>query len=260
MPLDSDHGAARTGTLGPCCRSDIAESRDLVTTARFLADDGVTRRQRAAEVESGRWRRVGLAIVMHNGPLSPAQRRRVARIHAGPRSLLTAFTVAEICGLRGPGARTGGRPGMCRDPPPSWSARCRCGSTSTVFTRRRAWCPAVVLEPCPTRWSVPQRHSAATPSGVRVARRGGAAAADDDGGARRGTHRHSRTRHRRALTLAIADIEGGSQALSEIDFVRLCRRHRLPQPLQQRLRREPGGSASLPGRKLAAQRRPPCGG
>jgi hypothetical protein len=41
--------------------------------------------------------------------------------------------------------------------------------------------------------------------------------------------------------LAVADIAGGSQALSEIDFVRLCRRHGLPEPQRQQVRREPSG-------------------
>src|SRR5581483_10777925 len=37
------------------------------------------------------------------------------------------------------------------------------------------------------------------------------------------------------------DIGGGSQALSEIDFVRLCRRHGLPVPIRQEMRRERSG-------------------
>jgi hypothetical protein len=53
--------------------------------------------------------------------------------------------------------------------------------------------------------------------------------------------RFPRLRHRRALLLAVGDIAGGSEALSEIDFVRLCRRHGLPEPLCQTPRREPGG-------------------
>ncbi|HEU5268237.1 MAG TPA: hypothetical protein VFU35_16125 [Jatrophihabitans sp.] len=45
-----------------------------------------------------------------------------------------------------------------------------------------------------------------------------------------------RVRHRALLWLAIADIEGGSEALSEIDFVRLCRRHGIPDPMRQAVR------------------------
>jgi len=35
----------------------------------------------------------------------------------------------------------------------------------------------------------------------------------------------------------LADVEGGAQALSEVDLERLCRRHRIPQPQRQVLRR-----------------------
>lgn len=50
-----------------------------------------------------------------------------------------------------------------------------------------------------------------------------------------------RLRHRRILQLAIDDIAQGAHALSEIDFVRLCRRYRLPEPRQQVVRRGPDG-------------------
>ena len=42
-------------------------------------------------------------------------------------------------------------------------------------------------------------------------------------------------RRRRLITTTIADVEGGATALSEIDFIKLCRRHRLPRPDLQRL-------------------------
>lgn len=48
-------------------------------------------------------------------------------------------------------------------------------------------------------------------------------------------------RHRKVLRAALADIEQGAQALSEIDFHALCRRHRLPTPERQAVRREPSG-------------------
>ena len=51
----------------------------------------------------------------------------------------------------------------------------------------------------------------------------------------------ARTRHRAALLTAVGDIEQGAQALSEIDFARLCARHGLPRPVRQSVRIEPGG-------------------
>ena len=50
-----------------------------------------------------------------------------------------------------------------------------------------------------------------------------------------------RLRHRAKLLAAVADIGQGSQALSEIDFFRLCRRYRLPLPDRQAIRREESG-------------------
>ena len=44
-----------------------------------------------------------------------------------------------------------------------------------------------------------------------------------------------RVRRRRLIRTTVGDIEGGAQALSEIDFMALCRRSRLPRPdLQER--------------------------
>lgn len=53
--------------------------------------------------------------------------------------------------------------------------------------------------------------------------------------------RAARIRHRAVLRSAVADIAQGSDALSEIDLVRLCRRAGLPAPTQQTVRRERGG-------------------
>src|SRR6201999_296286 len=43
------------------------------------------------------------------------------------------------------------------------------------------------------------------------------------------------------LLTALDDIAQGSQALSDIDFAKLCRRFKLPEPERQAVRREPGG-------------------
>jgi hypothetical protein len=48
-------------------------------------------------------------------------------------------------------------------------------------------------------------------------------------------------RFRKAMFHALNDIEGGAQAMSEIDIARLCRRAGLPEPLRQRMRRDARG-------------------
>jgi hypothetical protein len=73
----------------------------LVTTWSGPLRQGSSPGRIRAQLASRRWQRIGLAIVLHNGPLSPHQRWVVARVHGGPRAVLTAFTAAEAYGLRG---------------------------------------------------------------------------------------------------------------------------------------------------------------
>jgi hypothetical protein len=48
-------------------------------------------------------------------------------------------------------------------------------------------------------------------------------------------------RHRRLLLGTLADVEGGAQALSEVDLGRLCRRYGIPEPERQVARRDSAG-------------------
>ena len=73
---------------------------EAVTTVGRLLDEGLTHGELRAQFLAGRWRRFGHAVVRHNGPLSERQRRAVALVNAGPRSLLTAFTSLELLGLQ----------------------------------------------------------------------------------------------------------------------------------------------------------------
>jgi hypothetical protein len=211
----------------------------LVTTARTLYAQGVSRTQLETQLSAARWRRAGLAIVLHNGPLSPDQRRRVAQIHAGPQAIFTAFTAAEMLGLRG------------------WE-RDAVHLLAPAGTRIRAGCPVPVR--LHLHGSAPVRRAGTTaiealPDTLLRA----AATFDSPRPAcgilaasvqqRRATAdelaeaitRSPRVRHRRLLRLAVGDIAGGSEALSEIDFVRLCRRNGLPVPMRQAVRHEPSG-------------------
>jgi hypothetical protein len=215
----------------------VADHPAHVTTARALGADGVSRGQRATQLRAGRWQRCGLAIVAHNGPLSADQRRQVALVHAGPQSLLTAFTAAEVLGLAG------------------WE-RPEVHVLAPIGTRQRAGSPVpLVLH----RNRTPARREA----GLRIehlpdALVRAAASLDRPRSAcgllaaavqqRRTTpealkdalDHATRARHRSILRAAVADI-AGSDALSEIDFVRLCRRHGLPAPEQQTMRRDACG-------------------
>ncbi len=50
-----------------------------------------------------------------------------------------------------------------------------------------------------------------------------------------------KVRFHRLMAATLHDIEGGSQALSEIDLVRLCRLYGLPEPFRQAVRRDSRG-------------------
>jgi hypothetical protein len=50
-----------------------------------------------------------------------------------------------------------------------------------------------------------------------------------------------RVRRRALIGRTIDDIAGGAQALSELDFIRLCRRFGLPEPDRQERRRDASG-------------------
>ncbi len=210
-----------------------------VTTAHALLSSGVSRTQVAAELTAGRWQRAGLAVVTHNGPLSARQRWAVARIHAGPQALFTAFTAAEAHGLRG------------------WE-RDTVHLLAPAGTRLRGRCPVpvrlhlhgarpIIENPAGGLHFLPDALlvAAATFDTARPACGLLAAGVQQRlvgvGALRAATDRAPRMRHRAAVRAAIEDIGLGAQALSEIDFARLCRRAGLPEPRRQSVRLEPSG-------------------
>lgn len=193
-----------------------------------------------AQLDAGRWRRWGRAIVLHNGPLSRTEQCFVARAHGAPGSILTAFTALELVGLQG------------------WS-RPEIHVLTPHGARNSGRCPFPVRFLEVGRATVPRRHRL---SATHIPRQAVVVAAGLLASERaacglviatvqqrisavasiRGALELAPTvRHRKMLRLVLDDVEQGADALSEIDFVRLCRRHRLPAPEQQAVRRAPGG-------------------
>jgi len=220
-------------------RPELSLPTTVTTWSRLLAR-GVSPARIRAQLAAGRWRRWGYAIVLHNGPLTKVERWYVARAHCGPGAVLTAFTATEAYGLRGWErddvhvlARRAAH-GSPRSPVPVRIHRVKDWTTA----RRHPRCAVQVLHqslcvaaatfdsPRPAcglfAAAVQQRLTTATRLATTLEHR-------------------PRQRHRAALLAAVHDIGQGSQALSEIDFVRLCRRFGLPEPFQQKVRREPSG-------------------
>jgi hypothetical protein len=216
------------------------EDRRRVATWTQLRRAGYPPAQIKAQIAGGRWRRHGHAIVLHNGPLSREQRWYVARVHGGPHALLTGFTAAEAYGLRGwertdtdllvpRGARV-----LPSSPLPLNVHRVRDWSVVRQARTASIHVPGPAFLVAASTFAQPRPACGILAAGVqqRILTVTTLEAA---------LERAPRIRHRSLLVAAVADIGQGSQALSEIDFVRLCRRHGLPPPDQQTIRREPYG-------------------
>lgn len=212
----------------------------LITTWTALRGRGISPDRIRAQLNAGRWRRWGHAIALHNGPLTREQRWFVAKAHGGPQALLTGFTAAEAFGLKGwqrdavdllvpLGAR-----GAVGSPVPVRRHRVR----DWVGVRQHGRAPvhrtADALLVAAASFASPRPACGLLAAGVQQRLVSAAELAES-------LDRADRVRHRRLLRSAVADIAQGAEALSEIDFVRLCRRFGLPAPDQQVIRRERGG-------------------
>jgi hypothetical protein len=210
----------------------------LVMSRRDLAARGIGSAVIRMHLRARRWQMLGRPVVLHNGPVSRAQREHAALISCGPRAALTSFTAMTRWGLTGwdrgeihvlvpVGTRRPVFAGLVMHRSVEWSA-------ADIAPLRRLHRPAAALV-LATQGLPAVRHACALlAAGVQqrlvVASALHAALAP-----------LPKLRHHRALRLAVHDIEQGAQALSEIDFVGLCRRFRLPPPTLQAVRREPSG-------------------
>lgn len=211
----------------------------MVTRPADLLSAGVTRSAMVANLAANRWQRCGRAIVLHAGPLTRDERWLAALLNCGPRSLLTAFSAAEFAGLQqwerseihvlAPAGTVAARvPGLV--------IRLHFSGQWPVARWRNSRCQelAAALIRAASSFDSVRPACAILAAAVQQQLLG----ADD---LLRAVSRSTRTRHRAALLAAVHDIAGGSDALSEIDFVRLCRRNGLPAPIQQLRRPDSSG-------------------
>ena len=213
-----------------------------VLSRRQLRALGATWAYEVAQLDAGRWRAYGPnAVVLHNGPLTRLQSCWVALVNAGEGAALCAATALELDGLEG----------WLRTP------------LELVVVKGRLVPPMVGVRVHESRRFDPARdvHPSRLPSRTRPARSAvdaatwsrsprtavGWLAASVQQGLTRPEELAAeldsagRVRHRRLLQHAVADISSGAQALSEIDFARICRRFRLPEPVRQAVRVEASG-------------------
>ena len=211
-----------------------------VVSPRECNAAGLTIDEVRAHVAAHRWQRVGRAVLRHNGLPTQEELRRAALINCGPRAVLTAFSSLEDWGLRGwerleihvlvpRGARVRRAPGLplrvhYTD---DWRPQ-----AMHLLRRLHRPAPAAVLAASTFPTARPACGLLAAAVQQRLVR------PDDLLPAVAG---YTRIRHRAALVAAAGDIGQGAQALSEIDFARLCRSAGLPEPVRQAVRRDRNG-------------------
>ena len=212
---------------------DLLRVQAGIATREQLIRNDVSVSEFTANVNARRWRRLNdHVIATHNGPLTRRQAMWAAILSAPFPVALCAETVYEL--FRVPGAETevihvlvprGARvlpvPGvrlsvhesrrfpsahevMIREGLPITSlARAAVDSAAWSKDVRRAWRLAVA--PIQARLIRPEQIRAELDKAGKV-------------------------RRRRSLSLLLNDLEGGAQALREVEFLRFCRRHGLPTP------------------------------
>jgi hypothetical protein len=212
----------------------------LVTTWSALRASGVTRSHIAAQLRAARWQRAGHAVVLHNGMTSERQRWVVARIHGGPDALLTAFTAATAFGL------TGWERDVVHLLVPGGVTLRRGCPISVRLHHAKAW-SSVVTHARARVHALPEALLRATTTFASARPGCGLLAAAVQQGLVTpprlldALDRSPRLRHRATFLATVKDIGQGADALSEIDFLRLCRRYRLPRPELQTIRRDSVG-------------------
>jgi hypothetical protein len=222
--------------MGHPAADDLLREQDGVATRYQLTALGMTQWQIDAQVEGKRWRLLNEHVVIcHNGPVTLRQRLWAVDLSAPGLHAMAGLTAMQLWGVNGFETDTihvlvprGGHVLPVAD------------ITVAVHESRR-FVPADVVHgraPQLVRLARATVDAAAwsddvwTASRILVApvqqRRLRAAQLRDE------VLAASRMRHRRRLLALANDLCGGAEALSEVEFLRFCRRHGLPRPLCQR--------------------------
>lgn len=234
------HGGVMTSlAVVPPTLQDIIEDNEGVLSLE-IALQHLSRAEIRWRVASGRWQRPCQRVfVAWPGPLTASQKQRVAAYWGGPGAALAGLTAARLAGLTGFDTDTGiihllrpvGRKPR-RDWPPAgvvvhWSRLLGPGDVSPNLVPLRTRLARSLVDAA--EWMPTDRGAQAVlAAGVQQ----NLARVDDllSEAERNGTHR----RRHSLIRVTLQDIAGGSQALSELDFMRLVvRGYGLPVPERQ---------------------------
>jgi hypothetical protein len=226
--------------------TDVLAARDGVLDTR-TARAYLSRSELRWRVESGRWQQPCRGVVVAQpGPLTATQRLHVAVLWAGPGAALAGLTAARLQGLRGFDLdrevvhvlRPVGAYKQTTDPPVHlkmhYSRLLEAQDVHPLWRPAQTRTPRSVIDAAawmPTGRGTRAVLAASVQQGlVRV------------GDLRSVVRRNARMDQRRLISSTLNDIEGGSHALSELDFTSLViRAFRLPEPDRQVERRDAGG-------------------
>lgn len=237
------HDAAMTQPV-PTSIVDLAAAQHGVVSRRQLYRAGMTRWQVKAQLRARRWAAHGRqTVALHTGDLDDPALRWYAVFEAGPRAALDGHSALEAAGLSGWASE------VIRVSVPRGAPAVRRRGLMVRQTRRlqrsdviSAGVPRVRPPIAAVRaalWARSNRQ-AATILAMTVQQR--IATAESIGEALLDIKRDKR---RKLLDRVVLDLLGGSQAMGELDFARLCRAHGLPVPRRQRVRTTPSGRRYL---------------
>jgi hypothetical protein len=218
--------------VAPTPFADIAADQSDVVSRQQLLLAGLSHGAVDAQIAAHRWRQLNDAvIVLHNGPLTPDQQVWAVMLSAPDPSALGGLTAAARSGLKGfetdvvhvlvqRGAKLLDVPGV---PVKVHESRRFTEEDVWVINQPRRVSPARAIVDSAV-WTRPPAHAA------RVLVAGVQQRLVTPNELSEELEKAGHVRHRRMLRLLLNDLEGGAQALSEVEFLRFCRRHRLPRP------------------------------
>lgn len=213
-----------------------------VLTRAQLTSFGITSHAVDRHLDAARWKSVGpVLVITHCGPMDRAGRAWAAVLNAGPSAGLCSWSALSQWGLRGWDrdqwhvvVPRGHKP-----PPLGW--------VRLHESRRHSEADLIRPDARPATHDVHRaaidaaawERSPRTAAGLLAATVQQRLTSPDD--LLRALDSAGRVRHRKLILATVRDIAGGSDALSEIDLLALCRESGLPLPRQQAPRTDLNG-------------------
>lgn len=214
-----------------------------VATIAQLVGCGMARDAIRAEVDARRWQRVGRhCVVIHNAALTRSDLMRAAVLDPPAPVALAGFSALEVKGFR----FFGQEPTLLHVVVSRGATYHRLPGVKVHESRRLSPLDIERHQGLPSlsvprsaidaaAWQPHQRYASAVLAAVVQQKLCTPRQLADE------LRFVGRVRHKQTMRLVIDDIAGGSEALSEIDLVGLCRRFGLTTPARQVVRRDRSG-------------------